>query len=58
MISHRGVESSKSRIVLEDKVTVLIQSFFKLFPMMLVKELLGKVMCLWGRLILSEGGLT
>ena len=26
--------------------------------MMLVEELLGKVMCVWGRLILSEGVLT
>ena len=25
---------------------------------MLVEELLGKVMCVWGRLILSEGVLT
>ena len=54
MISHRGFECSKSRIILEDKVTVLIPNLFKLFPMILVGELLVKLMCVWGRLNLSE----
>ena len=38
-----GLEFSKSQIVLEDKVVVLISTLFKLFIMMLVEELLGKL---------------
>ena len=39
------------RIVLEENVTVLIPSLFKLFPLKLVEELLDKIMCLWGSFI-------
>ena len=42
------------QIVLEDKVAVLIPSLFKLFSIKLVEELLGKIMCLWGSLILGS----
>ena len=51
MILCQGLEWSKSQIVLEDKVTVLITSLFKLFPIMLMEELWGKIMCLWVSLI-------
>ena len=51
----RGLQCNKMGIVLEDKVSVLIRSLFKLLPIMLVEELLGKVMYMWERLILSKG---
>ena len=38
MMLHQGLECSKSRIVLKDKMTVVTPSLFKLFPMMLVEE--------------------
>ena len=38
------LERTKSQIVLEGKEAVLIFSLFKLFIMMLVEELFGKVM--------------
>ena len=44
----RDLEWSKSRILLEDKVTVLILSLFKLFSINLLEELLDKIMCLLG----------
>ena len=46
---------SKLQIALEDKVAVLIPSFKKLFSIKLVEELLGKIMCLWGNLIILGG---
>ena len=54
-----GLVCIKSRIVLEGKEAVLISSLFKLFIMMLVEELLGKVMntCVDG-LVLWEGELA
>ena len=55
MIWRRGLEWSKSRILLEDKVTVLILTLFKLLPIMLEEELSGKIMYLWEGLILLEG---
>ena len=47
-------ECKKSEIDLEGKEVVLISSLFKLFIMMLVEELFGKVMnvCVWGGLVL------
>ena len=57
MILCRGLECSESRIVFEDKVTVLIPSLFQLFPMMLLEKLLGEVMCVWGKLF-YQGVLT
>ena len=50
----RAFDCIKLWIVLEDKLTVLIPSLSKLFLVMLVEEVFGKVMCVWGRLILSE----
>ena len=44
MMLRRRFGCSKLRIVLEDNVTAWISSLFKLFPMMLDEELLGKVM--------------
>ena len=55
-MSRRGLECSKSQIVFEDKVKVLIQSLIKLCLKMIEEELLGKVMCVWRRL--SEVMLT
>ena len=46
---------SKSRIVLEDKVTVLIPNLSKFFSIKLVEELFGKIMYLWVGLVLLEG---
>ena len=46
------LEWSKSWIGLEDKVTALIISLFKLFSIRLVEEFLGKIMCLRESLIL------
>ena len=43
----------KLQIVLEDKVPILIPRLFKLFSINLVEELLGKIMCLCGSLILG-----
>ena len=42
-----GLECTKSRIVLEGKEAVLISSLFKMFIMMLVEKLLGKIMNVW-----------
>ena len=45
----------KSRLVLEDKVRVLIPRLFKFFSLKFEKELFGKIMCLLGCLELLEG---
>ena len=42
----------KLQIILKDKVAVLILMLFKLFSIKLVGESLGKMMCLWGSLII------
>ena len=57
-MSRRGLEFCKSRFFLKNKVKVLIAILFKSFPMMLVEELFGKVICVRGTLILSDGVLT
>ena len=44
-----GLERNKSRNVLEDKEAVLISSLFKIFIMVLVGELLGKIMNIYVR---------
>ena len=49
-----GLECTNSRIVLEGRELVLILSLFKLFVMLWQEELLGKVMYLWGELVLSD----
>ena len=49
-------EYIKSWIILEGKEAVLISNLFKLFIMLLVEELLGKVINAWvgGGIILSD----
>ena len=46
---------SKLRMVLEDKMAVLMPRLFTSFSIKLVEELLGKIMCLWGSLIILGG---
>ena len=48
------LECTNSQILLEGKEVVLMLSLFKLFAMLWEEELFGKVMYLWGELLLSD----
>ena len=48
------LECTNSQIVLEGREVVLILSLFKVFVMLWEEELFGKVMYLWGELVLSD----